>query len=130
MPRWVVWKHDSRGHHPEAIAFRDTQEEALAVANELRDNLSSEWSKVVTFEVRPARPDRPAEHVEEQPRSQVDTANYQAPHAPQNCDDIKNEVAKKPFRPGERAYLIKKAIELGCTDSIPDSWSIEFSKEP
>jgi hypothetical protein len=120
VTRWVVVKHD--GGKEEILAFRDSREDALATAEELRAALPT--GSLAQLEVRQTR--QPKRNT--QPT--VDTYNSTPTVEPRNCDDIRAEVARKPYRPGERAYIIKKAIELGCTDSIPDTWTLEFTKEP
>lgn len=46
-----------------------------------------------------------------------------------NCDDVKAAVAKYNSEgksdPNEERYIIDRAVSLGCTEHIPDEWSIE-----
>lgn len=45
-----------------------------------------------------------------------------------SCDDVAAAVKKvragKESDPGEERYIIKKAVELGCTEHIPDDWGL------
>lgn len=45
----------------------------------------------------------------------------------QTCEEIKAQVAKSPTSVRERQYLIKKAIDLGCTQHIPEDWEVEIN---
>lgn len=45
---------------------------------------------------------------------------------PQNCDDMKTAVAKtKEGENGRKRYLVKRSVELGCVEHIPDDWEVE-----
>lgn len=45
-----------------------------------------------------------------------------------SCDDVQNAVkaykASKESDPAEERYIIKKAVELGCSEHIPDDWGL------
>jgi len=44
-----------------------------------------------------------------------------------DCDSVKAAVAQEKSSPvgGDRErYIIKRAVELGCTEHIPDDWGI------
>jgi hypothetical protein len=46
----------------------------------------------------------------------------------ETCDEIKTAVQKDGTEHGyRREYVIRRAIELGCTENIPDDWEIEVS---
>lgn len=45
----------------------------------------------------------------------------------QTCDDIKAQVAKAPTELRRRQYLIKKAIDFGCSQHIPDEWEVDIN---
>lgn len=48
---------------------------------------------------------------------------------PQNCDELKTAIGKtKPEERGRQRYLIKRAIDLGCVEHIPDDWEVEISE--
>lgn len=40
-------------------------------------------------------------------------------------EELKAAVAANPTSHEERAYLIKRAIELDCVDEIPESWGVD-----
>lgn len=46
-----------------------------------------------------------------------------------NCDDVKQAVAKcqreNPNDQGEQRAIIRQAVDLGCTEHIPDDWGLE-----
>lgn len=44
----------------------------------------------------------------------------------ESCDDVAAAVAAKPTDLEERRYIIKKSIDLGCIDQIPDEWEMEL----
>jgi hypothetical protein len=45
-----------------------------------------------------------------------------------DCDDVKTAVdaykAEKKHDPNEERYIIDRAVSLGCTEHIPDEWSL------
>lgn len=44
----------------------------------------------------------------------------------ENCDDVRSAVAKhEEWDKAEERLIIKKAIDLGCVDAIPDDWAVE-----
>ncbi len=43
----------------------------------------------------------------------------------QSCDDIKAKVAENPEDEQTRSLLVKRAIDLGCVEHIPDDWTFE-----
>lgn len=46
---------------------------------------------------------------------------------PENCDDLKGAVQNTVETDKARQrVLIKKSIELGCVEHIPDSWEVEI----
>ena len=46
-----------------------------------------------------------------------------------DCDDITQAVANNPLDQRTRSHIIQKAFQLGCTDNIPDAWSMRFKIE-
>jgi hypothetical protein len=45
---------------------------------------------------------------------------------PQNCDDLKTAIAAtKDDEKGRQQYLVKRSVELGCIEHIPDDWEVE-----
>lgn len=45
----------------------------------------------------------------------------------ENCDQLKSEVsATKDNEVGKQKYLIKRAVELGCMEHIPDNWGVDL----
>ena len=118
MSGYVVVKHNDEGHET-VVARYETAEEAQQARLNLKQRLpygSSTYFTVhdATYEVIPLRSD---DQFTSGPRA-----------VPKNCNDIRREVAKQPYRAGERAYIIKKAIELGCIDNIPEGWMIQFRR--
>ena len=44
---------------------------------------------------------------------------------PQDCEQLKKAIAAtKPGEKDRQRYLIKRSIELGCVDNIPDDWTV------
>lgn len=46
-----------------------------------------------------------------------------------DCDGVKAAVSQYESgdkRPELRGYIIRKAMEHGCTELIPDSWEVEM----
>lgn len=45
-----------------------------------------------------------------------------------SCDDVKAAVekykAEKKHDPNEERYIIDRSVSLGCTEHIPDDWSL------
>jgi hypothetical protein len=41
-----------------------------------------------------------------------------------NCDELKAAIGKADGETEQR-YLVKRAIDLGCVDDIPDEWTVE-----
>lgn len=45
---------------------------------------------------------------------------------PQNCDELKAAIAKTGEQErGRQSYLIKRSIDLGCVEHIPDDWEVQ-----
>lgn len=43
-----------------------------------------------------------------------------------DCDELKAAIDKhEPGNAGEQRALIKRSIELGCVEHIPDDWGVE-----
>lgn len=47
-----------------------------------------------------------------------------------DCEELKHAVEaygreKEELRPSLRRYLIRRSVQLGCTEHIPDSWEVE-----
>lgn len=48
---------------------------------------------------------------------------------PENCDELKSAVsATQDSDKGRQRLLIKKSVELGCVEHIPDSWTVEIDE--
>jgi len=46
---------------------------------------------------------------------------------PENCDELAAAIKKTgDNEQGRQRYLIKKAIDLGCVEHIPDHWAVEI----
>lgn len=46
---------------------------------------------------------------------------------PEDCDELKTAVAAtEESDRGRQRVLIKKSIELGCVDNIPESWEVDI----
>jgi hypothetical protein len=44
---------------------------------------------------------------------------------PQDCAQLKTAIEQtKENEQGRQQYLVKRAVELGCTEHIPDDWEI------
>lgn len=44
---------------------------------------------------------------------------------PENCDELKAAVAAtSESEKGKQQILIRRAIELGCVENIPDEWEV------
>jgi hypothetical protein len=57
-------------------------------------------------------------------------ADVQSEHEtePQNCDDLKAAIGKtKEGEKGRQQYLVKRSVELGCVEHIPDDWEVEVN---
>ncbi len=46
----------------------------------------------------------------------------------QSCEDIRAKVAENPEDEQTRSLLVKRAIDLGCVEHIPDDWTFEVEK--
>lgn len=47
---------------------------------------------------------------------------------PQDCEQLKTAIQKTgDNEKGRQQYLIKRSIELGCVEHIPDHWGVEVS---
>lgn len=47
--------------------------------------------------------------------------------SPENCDEVRSAVkATAEGDKGRQRVLIQKAIQLGCSESIPESWEVEI----
>lgn len=45
---------------------------------------------------------------------------------PQSCEEIKAAVAKTDENEkGRQQLLIKRSVELGCVEHIPDDWGVD-----
>lgn len=45
---------------------------------------------------------------------------------PQDCAALKTAIANtKEEEKGRQQYLVKRSIELGCVEHIPDDWSVD-----
>lgn len=45
---------------------------------------------------------------------------------PQDCDQLKAAIEKtKEGEKGRQQYLVKRSVELGCVEHIPDDWEVE-----
>lgn len=45
---------------------------------------------------------------------------------PKDCDSLKTTIQKTgDEEQGRQQYLVKRAIELGCVEHIPDHWGVE-----
>ena len=47
-----------------------------------------------------------------------------------DCEELKGAITayereKEELRPALRRYLIRRSVQLGCTEHIPDSWEVE-----
>ena len=47
----------------------------------------------------------------------------------ETCEDVQRVVQTNPQNPAVRRYTIKRAIELGCLDSIPEQWELEIEND-
>jgi len=46
---------------------------------------------------------------------------------PENCDDLKAAVKNTAdVDKARQRVLIKKSVELGCVEHIPDDWEVEL----
>jgi len=46
---------------------------------------------------------------------------------PQNCDELKTAIAKTgEGEKGRQQFLVKRSIELGCVEHVPDDWEVEI----
>jgi hypothetical protein len=46
-----------------------------------------------------------------------------------DCESLRAAIAKaEPGNVGHQRLLIKKSIDLGCVDDIPDDWTVEVEK--
>jgi hypothetical protein len=47
-----------------------------------------------------------------------------------DCADVQRCVreyeSSETRDPAERRYIIRRAIELGCTENIPDKWEVDL----
>jgi hypothetical protein len=44
---------------------------------------------------------------------------------PQNCEELQAAIAKTgENEKGRQQYLIKRSIDLGCVEHIPDDWEV------
>jgi hypothetical protein len=119
MAGWVIVKHDGDGHE-RIVSRHETPEDAAQQVQVLRRQLPRGSSDYFTT--------HEADRYDPQPLASDDQYRAGSRAVPKNCNDIRREVAKQPYRAGERAYIIRKAIELGCTDNIPDGWMIQFRR--
>lgn len=47
---------------------------------------------------------------------------------PENCQELESAVAKTGENDkGRQQYLVKRSIELGCVDKIPDNWEVSIN---
>jgi hypothetical protein len=48
---------------------------------------------------------------------------------PENCDEVRSAVAATADGDkGRQRILIKKSIEFGCVEHIPESWEVDISE--
>lgn len=47
----------------------------------------------------------------------------------EGCQEVQNAVAADTGNEGERMEVIKKAIDIGCVEYIPDAWGVEVGGE-
>jgi len=45
-----------------------------------------------------------------------------------SCEELKTAVPKANEE-AEKRYLIKRAIDLGCVDHIPEDWTLEVKTD-
>lgn len=46
---------------------------------------------------------------------------------PENCDELKSAVSvTEDSDKGRQRLLIKKSIEFGCVEHIPESWEVDI----
>jgi hypothetical protein len=46
----------------------------------------------------------------------------------ENCEQLKDAVANHTEGDvAEERYLLKRAVELGCVNEIPDDWGVEVN---
>jgi hypothetical protein len=46
---------------------------------------------------------------------------------PKDCEQLKTAIAKtEQEEKGRQEYLIKRSVELGCVEHIPDDWSVDI----
>lgn len=46
---------------------------------------------------------------------------------PENCDQLKAAIAKTgENEKGRQQFLVKRSVELGCVENIPDDWEVEI----
>jgi hypothetical protein len=46
---------------------------------------------------------------------------------PDNCEELKEAIHKTgDEEKGRQQYLIKRAVELGCVEHIPDDWEVKI----
>jgi len=51
----------------------------------------------------------------------------EAEREPEDCEQLKTAVAKTgDNEKGRQQLLIKRSIELGCIEHIPDNWGVEI----
>jgi len=44
---------------------------------------------------------------------------------PKDCDELKVAIdATEDNEKGRQQYLIKRAVELGCVEHVPDDWEV------
>ena len=56
-------------------------------------------------------------------------ADDQKEKDPENCDEMAEAVRRTgDEEKGRQQFLIKRAVDLGCVDCLPDHWEVKVSE--
>lgn len=57
----------------------------------------------------------------------ADSVQSDSESNPESCDELKAAIAKTgENEKGRQQFLVKRSIELGCVEHVPDNWEVEI----